>query len=51
MTHTEENLFELVQYGLGKSNHIRLHEPVDAKGLFELAQQQGIAAVALDGIN
>lgn len=51
MTHTEENLFELVQYGLGKSNHIRLHEPVDAKGLFELAQQQGIAVVALDGIN
>ena len=51
MKQSEEILIELAKYGLGRTTVCRVPQSVDWKAVFELAFQQEIAAIVLDGIN
>ena len=44
-------LLELVKLGLGKDSESKIPQGIDWQGLFELAENQKVTAIAFDGIN
>lgn len=51
MSKTQEMLGELLRYGMGITSRCHIETFSNWGGLFELAMAQGVAAIALDGIN
>ena len=51
MSNTLEALGELIRYGLGLRNRCHIESFSNWEELYELALVQGVAAIALDGIN
>jgi hypothetical protein len=48
---TQNFLFELLRYGLGKSAECRIPDDVDWERVKTLSQRQGVEGIALDGID
>lgn len=48
---THECLFELLRYGLGKSNECKIPEGVNWSEVYNLALIQGVEGIVLDGID
>lgn len=50
MKHVEDILFKLIAAGLGTCDRASLPKDVDWRSVFKLANQQGVGAVCLDGM-
>lgn len=48
---TQGFLLNLVRCGIGEQTRFHFPETIDWMGVFELSQEHGVAAIALDGIN